>query len=70
MSKPPRVWVSSATPRKGEVLRVRAQIEHVMESGQRQDADQQCGQPCPAQAPQRFMDDQARDAHGRSPRWQ
>ncbi|WP_280189933.1 thiosulfate oxidation carrier complex protein SoxZ [Delftia sp. PS-11] len=39
MSKPPRVWVSSATPRKGEVLRVRAQIEHVMESGLRQDAE-------------------------------
>lgn len=35
--KPPRVWVSNATPKKGEVLRVRAQIEHVMESGLRTD---------------------------------
>lgn len=37
MSKPPRVWVSNATPKKGEVLRVRAQMEHVMESGLRTD---------------------------------
>ena len=36
-SKPPRVWVSNGTPKKGEVLRVRAQIEHVMESGLRTD---------------------------------
>lgn len=36
--KPPRVWISNATPKKGEVLRVRAQIEHVMESGLRTDA--------------------------------
>lgn len=35
MQKPPRIWISNATPRKGEVLRVRAQIEHVMESGLR-----------------------------------
>ena len=35
--KPPRVWISNASPKKGEVLRVRAQIEHVMESGLRQD---------------------------------
>ena len=35
--KPPRVWISNAAPKKGEVLRVRAQIEHVMESGLRQD---------------------------------
>ena len=37
MQKPPRIWVSNATPKKGEVLRVRAQIEHVMESGLRTD---------------------------------
>ena len=37
MSKPPRIWVSNANPKKGEVLRVRAQIEHVMESGLRTD---------------------------------
>ena len=35
--KPPRVWISNASPKKGEVLRVRAQIEHVMESGLRHD---------------------------------
>lgn len=37
MSKPPRVWISNATPKKGELLRVRAQMEHVMESGLRTD---------------------------------
>ena len=37
MSKPPRVWISNASPKKGEVLRVRAQMEHVMESGLRTD---------------------------------
>ena len=37
MSKPPRIWISNAAPKKGEVLRVRAQIEHVMESGLRTD---------------------------------
>ena len=35
--KPPRVWISNATPKRGEPLRVRAQIEHVMESGLRRD---------------------------------
>ena len=37
MSKPPRIWVSNATPKKGEVVRVRAQMEHVMDSGLRTD---------------------------------
>lgn len=37
MQKPPRIWVSNANPKKGEVLRVRAQIEHIMESGLRTD---------------------------------
>ena len=37
MSKPPRIWVSNAAPKKGEVVRVRAQMEHVMESGLRTD---------------------------------
>lgn len=36
--KPPRVWISNARPKPGETLRVRAQIEHVMESGLRTDA--------------------------------
>ena len=39
MQKPPRTWISNATPKKGEVLRVRAQIEHIMESGLRHDAE-------------------------------
>ncbi|WP_027995125.1 thiosulfate oxidation carrier complex protein SoxZ [Simplicispira psychrophila] len=39
MQKPPRIWVSNATPAKHEVLRVRAQMEHTMESGLRQDAE-------------------------------
>lgn len=37
MSKPPRVWVSNEQPKAGEVLRVRAQMEHVMETGLRTD---------------------------------
>lgn len=37
MQKPPRIWISNANPKKGEVLRVRAQIEHTMESGLRTD---------------------------------
>jgi sulfur-oxidizing protein SoxZ len=36
--KPPRIWISNAKPAKGEVVRVRAQIEHPMESGLRTDA--------------------------------
>lgn len=35
--KPPRIWISNVTPKKGDVLRVRAQMEHVMESGLRTD---------------------------------
>ncbi|MDD2867348.1 thiosulfate oxidation carrier complex protein SoxZ [Neomegalonema sp.] len=37
MSRPPRLWISSATPAKGEIIRVRVQIQHVMESGFRLD---------------------------------
>ena len=37
MQTPPRIWVSNVNPKKGEVLRVRAQIEHIMESGLRTD---------------------------------
>jgi sulfur-oxidizing protein SoxZ len=36
-TKPPRIWISNASPKKGELLRVRAQMEHVMESGLRTD---------------------------------
>ena len=35
--KPPRIWISNATPKQGEVLRVRTQMEHVMETGLRTD---------------------------------
>lgn len=38
MSKPPRLWISNASPKKGEIVRVRAQIEHPMESGLRHDS--------------------------------
>ncbi|MDN3711260.1 thiosulfate oxidation carrier complex protein SoxZ [Paracoccus cavernae] len=38
MARPPRIWISSETPAAGEVVRVRAQIVHVMESGLRLDA--------------------------------
>ena len=37
MQKPPRTWISNATPKQGELMRVRAQIEHTMESGLRTD---------------------------------
>ena len=37
MQKPPRTWISNATPKQGELVRVRAQIEHTMESGLRTD---------------------------------
>lgn len=31
----PRIWISNATPKRGELVRVRALIEHRMESGMR-----------------------------------
>ncbi len=39
--KPPRIWVSNARPARGELVRVRAQVEHPMESGLRVDASGQ-----------------------------
>lgn len=39
MTRPPRLWISQAKPAPGEVVRVRAQVEHVMESGLRTDAE-------------------------------
>lgn len=36
-STPPRIWVSNLKPKQGEVLRVRAQISHLMETGLRLD---------------------------------
>lgn len=38
MARPPRIWLSTETPAAGEIVRVRAQIVHVMESGLRLDA--------------------------------
>lgn len=37
MSTAPRIWVSNPEPKKGEILRVRAQIGHMMETGLRLD---------------------------------
>lgn len=37
MNKPARVWVSNEKPKAGDILRVRAQMEHVMETGLRND---------------------------------
>ena len=39
MSQAPRIWISNASPKPGEVVRVRAQIRHRMESGMRVDED-------------------------------
>lgn len=38
MSKP-RIWISNDSPQAGEVVRMRALIEHRMETGLRPDAD-------------------------------
>lgn len=38
MSKP-RIWISNSTPKAGEIVRVRALIEHRMETGLRLGAD-------------------------------
>lgn len=36
-SRPPRIWISNDKPAAGDVVRVRAQIEHPMESGLRRE---------------------------------
>ncbi len=51
MANPPRIWISSETPAAGEILRVRAQITHVMESGLRLD---EAGAPIPRNTLERF----------------
>lgn len=38
MSTPPRTWISNTNPKQNELVRVRALIEHKMESGFRLDA--------------------------------
>lgn len=35
MTQAPRIWISNSSPEKGEIVRVRAQIRHRMESGMR-----------------------------------
>ena len=37
MIRPPRIWISNATPKMGEKVRVRAQTTHRMETGLRSD---------------------------------
>lgn len=39
MSTPPRIWLSTKTPKKGEVVTVRTIVQHPMETGFRKDAD-------------------------------
>ncbi|MDO5622487.1 MAG: thiosulfate oxidation carrier complex protein SoxZ [Paracoccus sp. (in: a-proteobacteria)] len=39
MARPPRIWLSTETPAKGEIVRVRAQTVHTMETGFRFDAE-------------------------------
>ena len=52
MNKPARVWVSNEKPKAGDILRVRAQMEHVMETGLRKDPA--TGQPRPRHILQHF----------------
>lgn len=51
MANPPRIWLSSETPAKDEIVRVRAQVVHIMESGLRLDA---AGAPIPRDTLMRF----------------
>lgn len=39
MSDAPRIWISNPSPKPGEVVRVRAQIRHRMETGMRRGDD-------------------------------
>ena len=52
MNKPARVWVSNEKPKAGDILRVRAQMEHVMETGLRNDPA--TSQPRPRHIVQHF----------------
>lgn len=38
MSTPPRIWLSNRSPKKGEVVIVRAMVQHPMETGLRKRA--------------------------------
>lgn len=52
MSRPPRIWISTETPARDEIVRVRAQIAHPMETGFRHYAD---GTPLPPNLMTRFQ---------------
>ena len=39
MSQAPRIWISNSSPKQDEIVRVRAQTRHRMESGMRTDAE-------------------------------
>lgn len=51
MSRPPRIWISNEAPAKGEIVRLRTQIVHPMETGFRLDAS---GQTIPGNMLHRF----------------
>lgn len=38
MSTPPRIWISNRSPKKGEIVVVRAMVQHPMETGLRKQA--------------------------------
>ena len=44
MARPPRIWISNETPAAAEIVRIRAQIAHPMETGFRSQPD---GTPIP-----------------------
>lgn len=52
MSRPPRIWISNETPAPGEIVRIRAQVVHPMETGFRFGPD---GQPLPENIVTRFQ---------------
>jgi sulfur-oxidizing protein SoxZ len=39
MTNPPRIWLSTKTPKKSEIVTVRVIVQHPMETGFRKDAD-------------------------------
>jgi sulfur-oxidizing protein SoxZ len=51
MSSPPRIWLSTKSPKKGEVVTVRTIVQHVMETGFRKTED---GKPVPQKIINRF----------------
>ena len=51
MSSPPRIWLSTKSPKKGEFVTVRTIVQHVMETGFRKTED---GKPVPQKIINRF----------------